>query len=123
MAGTANMAAAWFIHWPVRGLYGPVPRAFFIIPSFGCLNRQKHNAPNAKIISKKDNSDNTYFCKYTCFYTVRTYNNKKLTKILIIISVGSTIVLFPFFGGLAENRQGLKPAESQDHRRQNVDVD
>jgi len=22
-AGAASMAGAWFIHWPVRGLYGP----------------------------------------------------------------------------------------------------
>jgi len=25
-AGAASMAGAWFMHWPVRGLYGPVLR-------------------------------------------------------------------------------------------------
>jgi len=29
-AGVASMAGAWFIHWPVRGLYGPIHHYFKI---------------------------------------------------------------------------------------------
>jgi len=55
-AGVASMAGAWFIHWPVRGLYGLRVRGKGYVAECGLRNAERCQ----RVICGKFDAD--FFC-------------------------------------------------------------